>query len=165
MPVPGLSCEPSSACAQQLQTAFNVLLLAVAFIVVALVIRRCIKVGVKQTFATLAAGLFPRRRHRRQEGRDTSPAGTATVPWQVRVELRTHRDTVALAQRLSLKGQSTARRWKWRWKSLVAEADSEDDAQRLADTIRLYTAADAAIHVEPTIPIHGPAAVRRPQRP
>jgi hypothetical protein len=159
--VPGLNCAPSGNCGQQIQTIFNYFLLAVAVIVVALVIRRCMKVGVKQTFAPLAAHLFPRRRHRRQEDRDTGPAGTGIVLWQVRVEMRTHRDTVVLARRLSLNGQLTARRWK----SLVAGTDSEDDAQRIADTIHLYTAAYEAIHVEPAIPIHAPATVRRSQRP
>lgn len=151
---------PAQYGCDQIQTMFMFLLLAIAFIFVALVIYRCTKVGVKQTFATLAAGLWPRR-HRRQQGADAGSAESGIAQWQVRVELRTHRGTVALAERLSAAGEPIARRWK----SLVARADDEDDAHRLLDTIRLYTAADAVVHVERTAPIHARAALRRSQRP
>jgi hypothetical protein len=87
--------------------------------------------------------------HKQQEDRRRS-AETGIAQWQVWVELRAHRDTVALAKRLSADGQSIVRRWK----SLVAGAASEDDAYHLAETIQMYTAADAEVHVKRTVPTH-----------
>lgn len=63
--------------------------------------------------------------------------------WQVRAELRTRRDTVALAQRLSADGLHFEKGWKL----IVAGATSEDDANRLGETIRLHAAANAEVHV------------------
>jgi hypothetical protein len=92
-----------------------------------------------------------------QEERRRS-AETGVAQWQVRVELRTHRDTVALAERLSAGGHSIARGWKF----LVAGADAEDDAHRLAETIRMYAPADAKVHVGPEIPVVGSAYANGP---
>lgn len=86
--------------------------------------------------------------HEQQRQRRRS-AETGIAQWQVRAELGTHDGTVALAQRLSAEGHSIDRGWKF----VVAGADSEDDAHRLADKIRMYTAADAKIHVRPNIPV------------
>lgn len=85
--------------------------------------------------------------HQQQEDRRHS-VETGVAQWQVWAELRTHHDTVALAKRLSADGQSIVRRWK----SLVAGANSEDDAHRLAETIQSYTATDAKVHVKRTTP-------------
>lgn len=90
-------------------------------------------------------------RDRQQQEERRVSAETGIAQWQVRAELRTHRDTVTLAQRLSDEGHPITRGWKF----LVAGADSEDDAHRLAETIRMYSPADAKIHVRPNIPVGG----------
>jgi hypothetical protein len=59
---------------------------------------------------------------------------------------------VALAQRLSAEGHRITQGWKF----LVAGADSEDDAHRLADKIRMCTAADTKINVGPNTPVNPP---------
>jgi hypothetical protein len=80
--------------------------------------------------------------HQQREDRRKS-AETGVALWQVRVELRTHRDTVALAQRMSADGRPIEKGWKF----IVAGASCEGDAHRLAEVIRLYAAADAEVHV------------------
>jgi hypothetical protein len=72
-------------------------------------------------------------------------AETGVARWRVRAELRTHRATVALAQRLSGDGHHVDRGWK----SVVASADSEDDARRLAEKIEQYAPSAADILAEP----------------
>jgi hypothetical protein len=71
-------------------------------------------------------------------------AETGIAQWRVRTELRTHRDTVALAQRLSGDGHQVNQGRK----SVVASADSEDDAHSLAEKIRRYAPAGAEVHAE-----------------
>jgi hypothetical protein len=78
-----------------------------------------------------------------QEDRRLS-AETGVAQWRVRVELRTHRDAVALAQRLSSDGHQVNQGWK----SVVASADSEDDANRLAEKTQQYAPSDAEVHAE-----------------
>jgi hypothetical protein len=89
-------------------------------------------------------------RTQQQERRRSAETGIAR--WQVRAELGTHRDTVTLAQRLSAEGH----RFTQGRKFLVAGADSEDDAHRLADKIRMYMTADTKIHVRPNTPVNPP---------
>jgi hypothetical protein len=88
--------------------------------------------------------------HQQQQERRRS-AETGIDLWQVRVELGAHRDTVALAQRLSAEGHHITQGRKF----LVAGAGSEDDAHRLADNIRMYTTA-TKIHVRPNTPVNPP---------
>jgi hypothetical protein len=71
-------------------------------------------------------------------------AETGVAQWRVRVELRTHGDAVALAQRLSIDGHQVGQSWK----SVVAGADSEDDAHRLAEKIQQYAPSGAEVHAE-----------------
>jgi hypothetical protein len=71
-------------------------------------------------------------------------AETGIAQWRVRFELPTHRDAVALAQRLSSEGHQVDHGWK----SVVARADSEGDAHRLAEKSRQYAPSDAEIHAE-----------------
>jgi hypothetical protein len=71
-------------------------------------------------------------------------AETGVAQWRVRVELRAHRDTVALARRLLSDGHQVDQGWK----SVVAGADSEDDAHRLAEKTQQYAPSDAEIHAE-----------------
>jgi hypothetical protein len=71
-------------------------------------------------------------------------AESGVAQWRVRVELRTHSDAVVLAQRLSNDGLHVDQRWK----TVVAGADSEGDAERLAEKIRQYATADADVFAE-----------------
>lgn len=83
-----------------------------------------------------------RDRQQREDRRLSAETGVAQ--WRVRVELRTHRDTVALARRLSSEGHQVDQGWK----SVVASADTEDDASRLAEKTRQYAPSDAEVHAE-----------------
>lgn len=78
----------------------------------------------------------------REDRRLSAEAGVAQ--WRVRVDLRTHCGTVALAQRLSSDGHQVDQRWK----SVVAGADSEGDAHRLAEEVRHYAPSDAEVYAE-----------------
>jgi len=87
------------------------------------------------------------------EERDDQPredrrlsAETGIAQWRVRAELRTHRDAVALARRLSAEGHQVIKGWK----SVLAFANTVDDANRLAEQTRLYAPADAAVRAERT---------------
>ena len=87
--------------------------------------------------------LAEERDYQQREDRRLS-AETGAAQWRVRVELRTHRDTVTLAQRLSSDGHQVNQGWK----SVVASADSEDDAHRLAEMTQQYAPSDAEVHAE-----------------
>lgn len=87
--------------------------------------------------------LAEERDYQQREDRRLS-AETGVAQWRVRIELRSHRDTVALAQRLSSDGHQVEQGWK----AVVAGADSEDDAHRLAEKTRQYAPADAEVHAE-----------------
>jgi hypothetical protein len=87
--------------------------------------------------------LTEERDYQQREDRRLS-AETGVAQWRVRVELRTHRDTVTLAQRLSSDGYQVNQGWK----SVVASADSEDDAHRLAEKTQQYAPSDAEVHAE-----------------
>jgi hypothetical protein len=81
--------------------------------------------------AVSEAALADERDYQRREERRLS-AETGIARWRVRVDLRTHRDALALGQRLSNDGRQVEQRWKY----VVARADSEDDALGLAERIR-----------------------------
>jgi len=102
---------------------------------------------VKRTWEDASAGsqrdLAEEHDYQEREDRRLS-AETGVAQWRVRVELRTHRDAVALAQRLSSEGHQVDQGRK----SVVARADSEDDAHRLAEKIQQYAPSDAEVHAE-----------------
>jgi hypothetical protein len=62
--------------------------------------------------------------------------------WEVRVELPSHRQAVALAERLEAEGRPVIRRWKY----LVLGANNEDDASALAEALRQEVSAKASVH-------------------
>ncbi len=64
--------------------------------------------------------------------------------WEVRLELPSHHETRALAQRLEDDGQSVLARWTY----LLVGADNEDDARKLARRLQAE-APNATVHVEP----------------
>jgi len=65
--------------------------------------------------------------------------------WEVRVELASHEDTVALAERLESEGIPVVRRYTF----LLAGAVNEDDARALAERLEREAPEGARIAVEP----------------
>jgi len=65
--------------------------------------------------------------------------------WEVRVELASHEDTVALAERLESEGIPVVRRYTF----LLAGAVNEDDARALAERLEREAPEGAMIAVEP----------------
>jgi len=65
--------------------------------------------------------------------------------WEVRVELASHEDTVALADRLESEGIPVVRRYTF----LLAGAVNEDDARALAERLEREAPEGARIAVEP----------------
>jgi hypothetical protein len=83
--------------------------------------------------------------HQRLEDTETAESqATGMARWQVRVELRSHHEAVALARKLESEGQPVVRRWKF----LVVGASSEDQATELAGQIRQQGPPDATVHAE-----------------
>jgi hypothetical protein len=64
--------------------------------------------------------------------------------WEVRVELDSHPDTIALAERLEQAGLTPVRRAHF----LVLGAASEGEAERLAERVRAEAPAGARVTVE-----------------
>jgi len=69
---------------------------------------------------------------------------TGVAQWEVRVELGSHRQAVALARKLESEGRAVVRRWKF----LMVGAGDEDEARELAGQIRQEAPPDAAVTVE-----------------
>jgi hypothetical protein len=83
--------------------------------------------------------------HRRLEAEETAEsAGTGIAQWEVRIEFPSHREAVALANKLRSEGRAVVRRWKF----LIAGASNEDDARELAEQISREAPADATVRVE-----------------
>jgi len=76
------------------------------------------------------------------ETQESLAAGQAG--WEVRVELRSHRQAVEFAERLQAEGRPVIRRWKY----LLLGANNEDDASALAEAIRQESPAKASVHTE-----------------
>jgi hypothetical protein len=83
---------------------------------------------------------------RSQEEDRVWSVASGKAAWTVRVELASHHDLVLLARRLKSGGWQVIRRRKY----LLAGANCEDDASRLAAQIRADTSADAVVSVERT---------------
>jgi hypothetical protein len=84
--------------------------------------------------------------HRRLEEAETAESLAAgTAQWQARAELGSHREAVALADKLRGEGYAVVRRWKF----LIVGASNEDDAQALAEHIRQEAPPDAQVRAEP----------------
>ena len=85
--------------------------------------------------------------HERLEAdEEAASAASGFAEWEVRVELPSHHDAVALATRLEADGQRPVRRWKY----LIVGANNEDDAHALAKAIQAE-AAGATVTVEPAL--------------
>ena len=83
--------------------------------------------------------------HQRLEDAETAESlATGTAQWEARVELGSHREAVALADKLRGEGRTVVRRWKF----LVVGANNEDDARELAEQIRREAPPDATVRAE-----------------
>ena len=83
-------------------------------------------------------------RQRLEQAEAAESVATGIAQWQVRVELASHHQAVALARKLEDQGQSVARRWKL----LIAGAANEDQARELAGQISREAPPDAVITTE-----------------
>jgi hypothetical protein len=83
--------------------------------------------------------------HQRLVDAETAESlATGKAQWEVRVELGSHRQAVALARKLEGEGRAIVRRWKF----LLVGASNEDEARDLAGQLRREVPADAAVKVE-----------------
>ena len=83
--------------------------------------------------------------HQRLTAAETAESqATGAAQWEVRVELGSHRQAVALAHTLEGEGRAVLRRWKF----LVVGASNEDQARELAGQIRQQAPPGAAVLVE-----------------
>ena len=94
-----------------------------------------------------AAGVQAERRELdAEETQESLSAGVAL--FEIRVQLPSHRDSVALAARLTAEGYSVVRRWRF----LVAGANNADQAEEFAARIRQEVPAGAVVSIEETGP-------------
>jgi hypothetical protein len=70
---------------------------------------------------------------------------TGAARWEVRVELQSHEDAQALAERLERDGLPVVQRWTF----LIVGANNEDEARSLAERLRGAVPGGATVHVEP----------------
>ncbi len=86
-----------------------------------------------------------RAEHERREQDETEESQrTGLAEWEVRVELESHQDAVALADKLGEEGMQPVRRWRY----LVVGANNEDEAKELAERLRSEAPPNSAITVE-----------------
>jgi hypothetical protein len=69
---------------------------------------------------------------------------TGVDQWEVRADLGSHHQAVALARTLEGEGRAVVRRWRF----LVVGASDEDEARELAAHIRQEAPSDASVRVE-----------------
>ena len=83
--------------------------------------------------------------HQRLVADEAAESRASGVPrWEVRAELGSHRQAVALARQLESDGRAVVRRWKF----LIVGAGDEDEARELAGHIRQEAPPGAAVTVE-----------------
>jgi hypothetical protein len=84
--------------------------------------------------------------HERLQAREAAESrASGEAAWEVRVELPTHEDTVAFAERLEREGLAVVRRYTF----VLVGAVNEDDAHALADRLEDEAPENARIEVEP----------------
>jgi hypothetical protein len=83
-------------------------------------------------------------RHRLDAEETSESLASGVALFEVRVQLATHRDAVALADRLRASGYTLVRRWRF----LVVGADNADQADEFAAAIRQLAPAGAVISTE-----------------
>lgn len=93
--------------------------------------------------------------HQRLMAEETAESrAIGKAQWQVRAELPTHQEAVALAGKLRAEGRPVIRRWKF----LILPADNEDQARELAGQISREAPADATVragHAPVLVPFTG----------
>lgn len=83
--------------------------------------------------------------HQRLVDAETAESQAAGIAqWDVRVELGSHRQAVALARELESEGRPVVRRWKF----LLVGVSNEDEARELAGQIRQQAPPGTAVLVE-----------------
>ncbi len=88
--------------------------------------------------------------HQRLEEEETQESvATGHATWEVRVQLPSHHEAVALAKRLQAEGRPVIRRWTL----LVLGANDEDDAAALAELVKQEAPADAKVETEELGPL------------
>jgi hypothetical protein len=92
--------------------------------------------------ATAAAAEAERGRLDAEETHESVAGGVAL--FEVRVQMPSHQESVALASRLASEGYEVVRRWRF----LVVGANNEDQAAEFAGRIRREAPADAVISTE-----------------
>lgn len=70
--------------------------------------------------------------------------------WEVRVDMASHREAVALAERLRAEGRPVIRRWKY----LILGADNEDQARQLAQAIEREASPAVSPRIQPALFSH-----------
>jgi hypothetical protein len=88
-----------------------------------------------------------RTEHERLEQAETAESRTTGLAeWEVRIDLASHHDAIAMAERLDRDGFAhVVRRWKF---LLVGTAD-RDNADALAQRLKTELPAGATVHAEP----------------
>jgi hypothetical protein len=87
-----------------------------------------------------------RAEHDRLQAREAAKSrASGYAEWEVRIELATHGDTVALAERLEREGIPVVRRYTF----LLVGAVNEDEARTLAERLREEAPDGARIEIEP----------------
>jgi hypothetical protein len=87
-----------------------------------------------------------RAEHERLQEREAAESTEkGRAEWEVRIELPSHEETVALAERLDSEGIPVVRRYTF----LLAGAANEDDARALGERLEREAPAGARIEVEP----------------
>jgi hypothetical protein len=83
--------------------------------------------------------------HQRIDEAETAESVASGVSqWEARVQFPSHREAVALADKLRGEGRAVVRRWRF----LVVGATNEDDARELAEQIRREAPPDATVTAE-----------------
>ncbi len=83
--------------------------------------------------------------HERLEAAETAESlASGEGQWEARAEFPSHREAVAMAEKLRGEGRPVIRRWKF----LVVAANDEDDARELAEQIRREAPPDATVRAE-----------------
>jgi len=93
--------------------------------------------------STAAEHLAEHQKLEQQETAESRSSGIAE--WELRIELPTHHDADALANRLRQEGYQVVRRWTF----LLIGANDEDEARALAERLQAELPSGATIHVEP----------------
>jgi hypothetical protein len=93
--------------------------------------------------ASAAEELTEEQRREADEDADAEAAGQAL--WEVRIELASHEDATAFADRLEQEGLAVTRRWTY----LLAGCEDEDEARALAERLEREAPAGARVAVEP----------------